>query len=159
MRPAIDTTGHMNPEFHSAIFETNPRIAAAMGIGLRGRHHPGLGPEMGIDLGIEPQSDLIAVSAGVPVPLDLGLLALPIPEIGDIAAQARDLEAAMKEKPIFPCLEGLPVMCPRSRFSSWRKLTGMLPHLPSTQSLTLLTHSLETSCFMWRTLFAIGACG
>lgn len=129
-----------------------------MGIGLRGRLHPGLGLEMGIDLGIEPQSDLIAVSAGVPVPLDLGL-ALPIPEIGDIAARARDLEAAMTEKPIFPCLEGLPVMCPRSRFSSWRKLTGMLLHLPSTQPLTLLTHSLETLCFMWRTPFAIGACG
>ncbi|KAJ6096362.1 hypothetical protein N7486_007108 [Penicillium sp. IBT 16267x] len=113
VRPVIDTSGLMNPEFPSAIFETNPRIAAAMGIGLRGRLRLGLGLEMGIDLEIEHQSDSIAVSAGVLVPLDLGLLgllALPIPEIGDIAARARDLEATMKEKPISPYLEGLPVI-------------------------------------------------
>lgn len=122
-------TGLMNLGFHSAIFETNLRVAAAMGIGLRGRLRLGLDLEMGIDLEIEPQSDSIAVSAGVPVPLDLGLPALPILGIGDIAARARDLEVAMMEKPIFPCLEGLPVTCPRSKFSSWRKLTGMFPQI------------------------------
>lgn len=130
-----------------------------MGIGLPGRLRLGLDLEMGIDLGIEPQSDLIAVSAGVPVLLDLDPLGLPIPEIGDIAARARDHEVAMKEKPIFPCLEELPVMCLRSKSSSWRKLTGMLPYYPATQPLPMLIHSLETSCFTWRTLFAIGACG
>ncbi|KAJ5918695.1 hypothetical protein N7454_009839 [Penicillium verhagenii] len=128
VRLVIDMTGLMNPEFPSAIFGMSLQVAAVMVIGLHGRLPLDLDPETVIDLGIERQSDLIAVSVGAPAPLDPGLLGLPIPEIGDTVARAPDLEALTKENPTYRFLEGPPVTYLRSKFSFLRKLTGMHQH-------------------------------